>query len=195
MSTIKKEYKKEECELINCYENLSHLKRTELLIELFKYKWSIWTIKTIIFGLIVIFIFAVLSIFFKDKVSSEGILSNSMKIFSALQVWAGFALGIIATLFSIISMYLSFYNLEQQRESEKNVQNLNEDLKTKIVNEIKRDLELIGKDLKEELHKTNDLVKEMSNTNKTIDTAGSPESNQEISDVITDNIIEGERNE
>ncbi|WP_300345169.1 hypothetical protein [Fusobacterium sp.] len=138
--------KNETCEIFNSYESLSTLKKTELIIDVFKIKWGKWTIKIISWGLIIIFITAIMDYFLKNRD-----LSIELKIFGALQIWVGFALGIIAMLFSIISMYLSFYNLELQKDTEKNNLETFNSLKNNIVNEIRKDviteLKAINKDM------------------------------------------------
>lgn len=138
--------KNETCEIFNSYENLSTLKKTELIIDVFKIKWGKWTIKIISWGLIIIFVAAIGDYFLRNRD-----LSIELKIFGALQIWVGFALGIIAMLFSIISMYLSFYNLELQKDAEKNNLETFNSLKNNIVTEIRNDviteLEIINKNM------------------------------------------------
>lgn len=152
----------EKCEIFNSYENLSTLKKTELIIDIFKIKWGRWTIKIISWGLIIIFVTAIVEYFFSNRN-----LPFELKIFGALQIWVGFALGIIAMLFSIISMYLSFYNLELQKDAEnKNMEILNS-LKDNIVTEIRTDviteLTNIKKDMLEHFGNLEKMTEETKN--------------------------------
>ena len=183
-----KKYEKGKCELLNCYEDLSHLKRNELLIDLFKFKWSQLTFNIMFGSLGIIFFVNILAIFFPNlgepktnSVEATGGIDSSfiIKIFEALQIWVGFSLGLIATIFSIISMWLSFYNLEQQKESEKNVRDLNEELNDNIIKEIKIHLESIKGELKDEILKTNKTllagINGLRNINITKDTTNKTE--------------------
>lgn len=137
------------------YETLSPSQKNELLIYLFKHKW--WNISVLIvsLGIALIFLGAILSIFIDPS------LKNDLKIFESIQAWVGVVLGIIATLFSIISMYLSFYNLEQQKESEKNVINLNNNLQKNIVKEVNELLKIELLNLGKELSKIHEKIEEI----------------------------------
>lgn len=136
-------------------------KKTELLIELFKNKWTV-PIYGAGFGLGLIFIMAIFYAFF----GKENDPSVSEKIFTSLQIWVGFLLGIIATIFSIISMYLSFYNLEQQYQVEKRTQDLNDKLtesfKDIINTKILKPVEDIGKKI--DKMETNNSINQATTT-------------------------------
>lgn len=112
------------------FEELPSSKKTELLIFIFKTLWFKITVYTCFGGIALIFLGAIIS-FWLDKD-----VSNDIKIFESLQSWVGVILGIIATLFSIISMFLSFYNLEQQKDSEKQVIELNNNLQNNIIKNV-----------------------------------------------------------
>ena len=147
------EYKKEKrCSIFNSYSDLPPDKKTEVIIEFFKIKWGKWTIRTVIFGLSIIFIVSIVKAIFDPTISDE-----ELRLFNALQVWVSFILGIIASLFSIISMYLSFYNLEQQQQAEKNTKNSFTELREKIVSsineEMKKEIGNVYKNLEEHLEK------------------------------------------
>lgn len=159
----------EKCNIFDSYEKISLLKKTELIIELFRIRWGKWTVRIINWGLVVIFIAAIVDYFMSNKN-----LSIELKIFGALQIWVSFALGIIAMLFSIISMYLSFYNLELQKEADKGNRETLEKIKKSIVEEVTN-----------EVHKKlNEIEKEMlSNFNiiqKKVEERNNHESTDEI---------------
>lgn len=142
-------YKEEEkCSIFNSYSELPPDKKTEVTIEFFKLKWGKWTIRTAVFGLGVIFIVSIIKAIFDPEISIE-----ELKLFNALQIWVSFILGIIASLFSIISMYLSFYNLEQQQQAEKNTKDSFNELKEKIVNSINEEMKKEIKNVHDSLEK------------------------------------------
>lgn len=143
-----------ECKLLFTYDNLNQNTKLKIIIELFKKTWIRLTAIIMFVGLSLIFIGSIINIFIQDTTLSENQIVNSinLKIFDALQVWVSFGLGVTATLFSIISMYLSFYNLSQQQESEKETIKSNQDLKEDIVKEIKINLKELRKEMLEELN-------------------------------------------
>lgn len=151
-------FKKENCSFnfYDSFEELPPSKKTELLIKVFQKKWVIPLYASSL-GLAIIFIIAVYYAFF-GNIENQ---STFEKIFSALQIWVGFLLGIIATIFSVISMYLSFYNLEQQNDAEKRVIKINNDLITTlkttlndiILTELRKDLTKIHSDLKTQINR------------------------------------------
>lgn len=163
-------YKKEEkCTIFNSYSELSPDKKTEVTIEFFKLKWGKWTIRTVIFGLGVIFIVSIVKAIFDPEISTE-----ELKLFNALQIWVSFILGIIASLFSIISMYLSFYNLEQQQQSEKRTADSFNDLKEKIVSsineEMKKEIKNVHDSLEKHLKEIEEKFPQEYTVDKKIDT-------------------------
>lgn len=125
----------EKCHIFNSYSELAPDKKTELTIEFFKLKWGKWTIRIAASGLAIIFVVSVIKSIFDPDIKTE-----ELKLFNALQIWVSFILGIIASLFSIISMYLSFYNLEQQQQAEKRTADSFNELKEKIVSSINEEL-------------------------------------------------------
>lgn len=153
------------CNIFDSYEKISLLKKTELIIELFRIRWGKWTVRIINWGLVVIFIVAIVDYFMSNKS-----LPIELKIFGALQIWVSFALGIVAMLFSIISMYLSFYNLELQKEAEKKSINtfnsLKDEIVDKIKDEVKKELEEINNNMMEHF---NILEKQNEKTHNTLE--------------------------
>lgn len=136
--------KNNECNIFNSYEKLTPIEKLTLSVDVFKYKWGKWTLKTLGWSLLLIFIMSIVATTIDYKVAPENQqqitkIFGVIKIFELLQVWVSFGLGIIAMLFSIISMFLSFYNLEQQKASEEKNFNYLKDLKTNIVNETKEE--------------------------------------------------------
>lgn len=133
-----------ECNIFNEYEKLEPFKKLSIAVEIFRYKWGGYTLKTLFWSLVIIFVFGVLSniINFTFEVEDDKyviMIKGIFDTFNLLQIWVSFGLGIIAMLFSIISMYLSFYNLELQKNAEDKAQKTFNNLKEDIVNEIKRD--------------------------------------------------------
>ena len=126
---IKCLYQKQKCnfDFTDNFNELPHSEKTKVLLALFENEW-IKPLKIALVGLSIIFLGAIISIY-----KPEIIFLN---IFGALQVWVSFILGIVATLFSVISMYLSFYNLEQQKEVENKTRILTEDLNNKLINTV-----------------------------------------------------------
>lgn len=153
------------CNIFDSYERISLLKKTELVIELFRIRWGKWTVRIINWGLVVIFIVAIVDYFMSNKS-----LPIELKIFGALQIWVSFALGIVAMLFSIISMYLSFYNLELQKEAEKKsistFDSLKDEIVDKIKDEVKKELEEINNNMMEHF---NILEKQNEKTHSTLE--------------------------
>jgi len=105
-------------------EEETTLSKIEKKINYFKKKWFHWTFYILVWGLIIVFIGGVVNYYYENNK-----FETSLKIFGALQIWIAFALGAVATLFSIISMFLSFYNLELQKASEKESRNTLEKIK------------------------------------------------------------------
>ena len=156
-----------ECSILNSYEKISPLKKIELTVDFFHFKWGKWTIKLLLWGLFVIFIGAILDFYFSKTEPFP------LEVFGALQIWVGFILAIIATLFSIISMYLSFYNLELQKEAEKESRNFLEGIKDEIVEKVKSEVEnqlnLIHKEMEDKfgkLEKSTQAIRESINKDK-----------------------------
>lgn len=173
----------EGCNIFDSYDKLSSLKKTELIIEIFRIKWGKITIKIISWGLIIIFIAAIVDYFLRNRE-----LSLELKIFGALQIWVGFALGIIAMLFSIISMYLSFYNLELQKEAESKTESTFENLKRDIVKEIKSEVSLELKEIMNYMLEHFSILEELSK-----DTQNKIE--QHNSKITTENLKEESNND
>lgn len=140
-------------------ETLSMYETLGKYINHFKEKWYKWTRNILIGGLTIVFLGGILNFYYENK-----FLEEQLKIFGALQIWVGFALGIIATIFSIISMFLSFYNLELQKESEKENKEFLREIKEQIVNDIKNEvsirLELIVQEMKEHFGILEEIVKD-----------------------------------
>lgn len=124
------------CIMEKSYSEFSALEKTEMFIELFKSKWATWTIG--ICGWSILFIFGA-------GIIAELTKSGDFDIFRELSSWVGFILGIVATLFSIISMFLSFYNLEKEREAKEE----NEKIMNEMTKNINRSLEKVNEILKE----------------------------------------------
>lgn len=105
------------------YSELSAFEKTELCIEVFKTKWGKWTLRITSWSIAIVFVLGTYA-----EVTAVG----KFDIFKILSNWVGFVLGIIATLFSIISMFLSFYNLEKEREAKKENEQLLKEVTDKI---------------------------------------------------------------
>lgn len=144
-----KEKEKQNCpvKLKEILSNMNSLEKTKMYVEIFHLKWGKMTLHTIVWSLLIIFTATIVDIFFGTGINDK----YNLKIFSSLQVWVGLILGIIATLFSIISMFLSFYNLQQQQESEKIVRELNEKLLEQLSREMKKTLENELAEIKKQL--------------------------------------------
>ncbi|MFR4904321.1 MAG: hypothetical protein ACLUBL_08240 [Fusobacterium sp.] len=147
--------KNNKCNIFNSYSELPPDKKTEVTIEFFKIKWGKWTIRTVIFGLGIIFIVSIVKAIFNPDIDSE-----KMVLFDALQIWVSFILGIIASLFSIISMYLSFYNLEQQQQAEKRTTDSFDNLKEKIVSSINEEMKKEIRNVHDSLEKHLNQIEE-----------------------------------
>lgn len=73
------EYKKDKrCSIFNSYSDLPPDKKTEVTIEFFKIKWGKWTIRTVIFGLSIIFIVSIVKAIFDPTISDEELRLASM---------------------------------------------------------------------------------------------------------------------
>mgnify|MGYP003316930309 CR=1 FL=1 len=77
--------------------------------------------------------------------------------------WIGIILGLVATIASIISLYLSFYNLEREQEQNRENNKLLIDLRETIVELKKSQIEINSKLEKqaEMTDKTNEMLKNM----------------------------------
>lgn len=145
-----------ECNIFNEYEKLEPFKKLSIAVEIFRYKWGGYTLKTLFWSLVIIFVFGVLSniINFTFEVEDDKyviMIKGIFDTFNLLQIWVSFGLGIIAMLFSIISMYLSFYNLELQKNAEDKAQKTFNNLKEDIVNEIKREVNIELKEIRKDM--------------------------------------------
>lgn len=156
-------------------------KKTEMVINFFKENWKFWTLISVFLGLAIIFILAIVSSIWQIECLSIPFTEKTidLKIFDALQKWVGFSLGIIATLFSIISMYLSFYNLEQQMYSESKVRELNEEMKKTITTEIIREMRVILPKELEEIKKSLNIIREEQKKAVLVDTKTNSDSKYE----------------
>jgi multisubunit Na+/H+ antiporter MnhF subunit len=161
--------KNSKCSIFNSYSELPPDKKTEVTIEFFKLKWGKWTVRTVIFGLGIIFLVSIIKVIFNPNIESE-----KVALFDALQIWVSFILGIIASLFSIISMYLSFYNLEQQQQAEKRTKDSFDELKEKIINsineEIKKEIKNVHDSLEKHLKQIEDKFPQEYAPAKRVDT-------------------------
>ncbi|KYM48754.1 hypothetical protein [Fusobacterium necrophorum] len=146
------------CNIIDSYEKISPLKKIQLTVDFFHFKWGSWTIKLVFWGLAIVFIGAIFNFYFSEKAPFP------LEVFGALQIWVGFILGIVATLFSIISMYLSFYNLELQKDSEKESREFLKSIKKEIVSEVKIEvsnrLDIISEEMKNRFGSLEEMVKD-----------------------------------
>ena len=156
-----------ECSVIDSYEKISPLKKIQLTVDFFHFKWGKWTIKLLFWGLFIIFVGAIFDFYFSKTEPLP------LEVFGALQIWVGFILAIIATLFSVISMYLSFYNLELQKEAEKESRNFLQGIKDEIVekvkNEVEKQLGIIHKEMEDKfgkLEKSTQAIRESINKDK-----------------------------
>lgn len=172
-----------ECNIFNEYEKLEPLKKLSIAVEIFRYKWGGYTLKTLFWSLVIIFVFGVLSniINFTFEVENDKyviMIKGIFDTFNLLQIWVSFGLGIIAMLFSIISMYLSFYNLELQKDAEKE--------NKLFLNEIKKDIvKEITVEIKSELKDIKDIKHEMLSHFKLLETQ-----NENINKFVINNISE-----
>lgn len=95
------------------------LKKVEKTILFFKKYWAKWIFFLI--GLSITLLFSFSLIF--DKDIQLQIINN----------WIGIILGLVATIASIISLFLSFYNLEQERDEARENRQLMNDLKNTLI--------------------------------------------------------------
>lgn len=133
------------CDIFNKYEELDPFTKLSLGVDIFKYKWGKWTSGILGFSLLIIFVLGIISkmIILEIKVEEQNsilIIKNTLDLFEILQQWVGFGLGIVAMLFSIISMYLSFYNLELQKQADYKAREASKDLKNDLLKEIKEEV-------------------------------------------------------
>lgn len=99
----------EQCPINKKVSELKPLEKCELLVEWIQRNWMKQTILVIKNTLIIMFMIGIIA---------ETFFGKTFNILSNLNTWVGFILGLVATIFSIISMFLSFYNLEKAKESE-----------------------------------------------------------------------------
>ena len=92
------------------------LEKIKKKVAYFRSKWASWF--TILIGLSIIALFAC-SLIFKENIELQ-----------TMNNWVGIILGMVATIASIISLILSFYNLEKEQEETRENYDLLKQLKT-----------------------------------------------------------------
>ncbi|WP_130889852.1 hypothetical protein [Fusobacterium ulcerans] len=162
-----------ECDIFNEYEKLKPLLKLGIAVEVFKYKWGKYTLMALFFSLGFIFVSGVISnlidikLFIDDNNRMFLHLKGVFEIFNLIQLWVGLGLGMVAMVFSIISMFLSFYNLELQKESEKNIKEKLDSMTKNVVkdvrDEVKENLNIIKKEMNEHFTKIEDTILEIKN--------------------------------
>lgn len=106
--------------MIDKYGNKDKAKKSkfDLLIESFQKFWWIYTLCLIGFSVSALFIMS----FVYDKSITISVMNS----------WVGIVLGLVATIIGIISMFLSFYNLDQsiktQQETLEKINGIKEDI-------------------------------------------------------------------
>lgn len=130
----------QKCPIDKTFSELKPLEKFELFVEWIKHQWLTYTIGLIFVSLIALFGIGVYVDITKNI---------EFDIFKNLNTWVGFILGLIATIFSIISMFLSFYNIEKAKESE----DKQKEISDKIL-----------KDIQEALSKTNEIISKQEST-------------------------------
>ena len=129
-------------------ENKS-LTRIEKCIAFFKKYWGIVTSFVISTSIVALF---TCSLVFDRKIELQ-IMNN----------WVGIILGMIATIMSIISLFLSFYNLEREREEGKENRELFLDFR-KVLDELQKEQSGMKDTLTEQLEATKDLKRNLANS-------------------------------
>lgn len=138
---IQEKISNQKCLLEKRFSELSSLEKCELIVEILNKSWLKFTIKTIQKSLLILFILGIVA----------GFLEKPFDVLENLNTWVGFILGIIATFFSIISMFLSFYNLEKAKESEDEIKKTLGEIKEiirKTENNLNSNLEKISSEIK-----------------------------------------------
>ncbi|MGL5901599.1 MAG: hypothetical protein ACRCZO_02850 [Cetobacterium sp.] len=128
--------KSQRCPIDTKFSELKPLEKFELFVEWIKYKWLTYSIIFIFFSLIILFYLGIYV-----EVTKKG----DFDILKNLNTWVGFILGLIATIFSIISMFLSFYNIEKAKESEEKQQNISVKILEDIQSALKETNSIISK--------------------------------------------------
>ena len=129
-------------------ENKS-LTRIEKCIAFFKKYWGIVTSFVISTSIVALF---TCSLVFDRKIELQ-IMNN----------WVGIILGMIATIMSIISLFLSFYNLEREREEGKENRELFLAFR-KVLDELQKEQSGMKDTLTEQLEATKDLKRNLANS-------------------------------
>lgn len=93
-------------------------------VEEMKYFWWPFSMYVIASGVISLFI--------------AGIIFDKKITISIMNSWVGIVLGLVATVIGIISMFLSFYNLDQSIKTQNETVRMINELKEDIMNKIDR---------------------------------------------------------
>lgn len=114
---------------------------------------------------LILFIYMVLSItalFYINYALNEPLTLNT------INNWISLILGLVATIFSILSMWVSFYSLEKSnKEKEENIQNINA-LKDSIINTVERTNETYLKEFYEIKSKIDVTISKLSDLKDTV---------------------------
>lgn len=144
------------------------IKKVERIVYFFKKHWGGWVFGLI--GISVTLLFAASLVF--DKDIQLQIINN----------WIGIILGLVATIASIISLFLSFYNLEQERDEAKENRGL--------IQELRNLLQDVGKMQRDIDQKVEQQMKETASLRKDISLANKPEmvKDKNVNDDISGNL-------
>jgi len=134
-----------EGEIVDNPEKAVH--KVERVVYFFKRTWATWIFSIIGASVVLLFSF---SLIFDKKIELQ-IINN----------WIGIILGLVATIASIISLFLSFYNLELEREESKENRSLMEGLRATL-RELERTQQDINKRLDEQVKATKEIREEMT---------------------------------
>lgn len=191
------------CDIFNEYEKLKPLQKLSIAVEIFKYKWGKYTFIVLFVSLGLIFILGVISnlIDIKIIVNEQNkkllCIKGFFEMFDLMQLWVSLGLGIVAMIFSIISMFLSFYNLELQKEGEKENKDqllkLTGNIVENVRGEVKENLKVIKEEMNGHFQKIEssimDIRNKVYNSNKDI-TGEEPKEaeNSELSEFIEQDV-------
>lgn len=129
------------------------LAKIEKCVSFFRKYWGLITAFSICVSIIALF---TCSLIFDKKIELQ-IMNN----------WVGIILGLVATIMSIISLFLSFYNLEREREEGRENRELFFNFKT-ILDDLRKEQSGMKNTLTEQLEETRTLNQNLTSSKSAI---------------------------
>lgn len=137
-------------EFVRNDDDLRKIQRNKLdcIVEHMRNFWWMYVIYAVTTGIIALFIYS----FIYDKEITVNVMNS----------WVGTILGLVALVIGVISMFLSFYNLDQSIRTQKETISKMDQMKTEIINYVKES----SNETIDEIHKSSSNQPEVLNPKK-----------------------------